>query len=301
MISMKKTSLFICLFALMATFGISQELLCNVSVNASRIQSDKSVFDDMQQNISRYMNFQKWGNDEFEGHERIRCNLQIIVTSRPSPDYFVCTANLQVYRPTYNGTYETIILNIADDKFNFRYVPYQQMTFVDNTFNDNLTALLNFYAYLVLAVDYDTFSPNGGNRFYRKAQSIVNLANSGTDERGWKSNEDNRNRYWLMENMMNSSYKSYHDILYKYHRQGLDQMGENPAKARTAIMGCIKDLQQLNRQNPLLLLTKTFLDAKDGELVKVFKNAFVNDKKQFVEVMQDIDPSNIAQYNSVME
>ncbi|NJK27616.1 MAG: DUF4835 family protein, partial [Coleofasciculaceae cyanobacterium SM2_3_26] len=116
----------------------------------------------------RYINYQKWGADEFQGFERIRCNLQIIVTDRPSPDYFTCTANLQVYRPAYNTTYETLLLNIQDERFHFRYVPFQQMTFVDNTYNDNLTALLNFYAYLILAFDYDSYAPTAACPIFRR-------------------------------------------------------------------------------------------------------------------------------------
>ncbi|RMG59587.1 MAG: DUF4835 family protein [Bacteroidetes bacterium] len=279
----------------------AQELLCNVSIDAGRIQSDRTVFEDMQQNISRYINFQKWGTDEFQAQERIRCNLQIVVTNRPAPDYFQCTANLQVYRTAYNTTYETLSLNIQDERFNFRYVPYQQMVFVDNTYNDNLTALLNFYAYIILGFDYDSYAPNGGVPYFRKAQEIVNLASSASQEIGWRSSETNRNRYWLVENLMNSSYRSFHSIMYKYHRQGLDMMESNPAQARRAIMDSLRELQRLSRQNPLLMLLKVFLDAKDDELVKVFQNAFVNDKKEFVQLMQDLDPSNMARYNSVME
>ncbi|TAE56227.1 MAG: DUF4835 family protein [Bacteroidetes bacterium] len=278
----------------------AQELLCNVTIDAGRIQSDRSVFEDMQQSISRYLNFQKWTSDEFQGTERIRCNLQIIVTDRPAPDYFVCTANLQVYRPTYNSSYETLILNVADNSFAFRYVPFQQMVFVDNSYQDNLTALLNYYAYLIIGMDYDTFSPNGGAPYFRKAQEIANQAASASQESGWRPQESNRNRYWVTEGLLNSSYASFHNILYRYHRQGLDQMESNPAQARRAITDSLRDLQRLSRQNPLLVLLKTFLDAKDDELVKVYTTAFINDKQAFVEIMQDVDPSNLARYNSVM-
>ena len=152
--------------------GLSaQELLCNVSVDASRIQSDRSVFQDMQQNISRYLNFQKWTQDEFKGTERIRCSITIVISDRPSPDYFIGQLNLQVYRPVYNTNYETLVLNIADNDFDFRYVPYQNLVFVDNTFNDNLTALLNFYAYIILGFDYASFGTNGGIPFFLELHS----------------------------------------------------------------------------------------------------------------------------------
>ncbi|MDX2284437.1 MAG: DUF4835 family protein [Bacteroidia bacterium] len=279
----------------------AQELLCNVSIDAGRIQSDRSVFEDMQRNIANYLNSQRWTPDEFQGYERIRCNLQIIVTQRPQPDFFVCTANLQVYRPAYNSTYETLLLNVQDPAFSFRYVAFQNLVFVDNTYTDNLTALLNFYAYLILGFDYSSFSPEGGMPWFRKAQEILNQAGSSAAESGWRSNEDTRNRYWVIENLMNSSYKGFHTILYKYHRQGLDLMESSPDQGRRAIMECVKELQKLNQQNPLLVVNRMFLNSKDEELVRIFKNAFVNDQKEFVQVMQEIDPANMAKYNSVLE
>ncbi|MEL6848950.1 MAG: DUF4835 family protein [Bacteroidota bacterium] len=279
----------------------AQELLVNVSIDASRIQSDKSIFDDMQKSISEYFNFQSWSGDEYLAHERIRCNLQIIVSQRPSPDYFVAKINLQVYRPVYGTSYETMVLNLSDSKFNFTYVPFQQMTFVDNTYNDNLTSLLNYYAYLILGFDYDTFSPGGGTRFFQKAREIVNLAGSASGESGWRSNEDDRNRYWIVENILNSRYRAYHDVLYKYHRQGLDRMDQQPAQARRAIIDALKELERIQQQNPRLVLTRLFLDSKSGELVKAFSKAFANDKQEFISVMEKVDPSNISTYEAVMK
>lgn len=283
------------------TLGHAQELLCNVNIDASRIQSDRSVFEDMERNISDYLNFNEWTDDKFESYERIRCNLQIVVMDRPSPDYFVCEANLQVFRPVFNTTYETVVVNLRDPNFNFRYVAFQNLQFVQNAYTDNLTALLNFYAYMMLGFDYGSFALNGGMPFFQKAQEMVNLASSASGERGWKSNQSNRNRYWLMENLLNTRYKAFHQLLYEYHRKGLDQMESDDQQARKAITTALRALQQLNRQNPLLLLNKTFLDAKQNELVKVYQNALINQKREFVEMMQDVDPSNMAQYSSVME
>lgn len=290
----------LCLFT--APLVISaQELLCNVSVNASRIQSDKQVFEDMQKTLSEYVNFNTWTNDAYETQERIRANIQIVINERPTPDYFVGRATIQLYRPAYNSTYETLLLNINDNSFSFNYVPFQQLQFVENTYKDNLTALLNYYVYLILGFDYDSFSPNGGNPYFRKAQEIVNLAVSQANEKGWRSNEDQRNRYWIIENLTNSRYRKFHDVLYKYHREGLDMMESDPAKGRKAILESLRFMKDLNRQNPLLVLTKMFLDAKDKELVKVFTEAFPNDKQEFIQIMQDIDPSNIGQYNTVIK
>jgi hypothetical protein len=279
----------------------AQELLCNVNVDASRIQSDRTVFEDMQQNISRYLNFQKWTETNYEGFERIRCNLQIVVVERPSPDFFVCNATIQVFRPTFNSTYETLLVNLQDAQFSFTYVPFQQMVFVDNTYSDNLTALLNFYAYLILGFDYDSYELNGGMPYFRKAQDILNQAGSAAREPGWRSSDGNRNRFWLMDGLMNNAYQSFHAAVYKYHRKGLDQMESSPAQGRRGIMESLRDVQAIYRQNPLSVLLKTFLDAKDRELVRIFTNAFANDKQTFVELMQEIDPSNSEQYSKVIQ
>lgn len=298
---MRNCLLLLFLFVFTCYSSQAQELLCNVRIDATQIQSDRSVFDDMQKNISEYLNFNEWTNDQFGPAERIRCSFQIVVRDRPSPDYFVCEANIQVFRPVYGTTYETVLVNLRDVNFNFRYVAYQNLQFIQNTYNDNLTALLNFYAFVILGYDYDSFSPSGGMPYFQKAQEMVNLAGSATNEVGWKSNQSNRNRYWIMENLMNNRYRGFHQLIYAYHRQGLDLMGENDQKARTNISNALRTLQQLNRQNPLLLLTKNFLDAKQNELISVFKNAIINQKKEFIEIMQDVDPSNLAEYNRVME
>ena len=280
---------------------IAQELLCNVSINASRIQSDKQVFDDMQKTFSEYINFKTWTSDVFDSQERIRANIQIVISNRPTADYFVAQATIQLYRPAYNSTYETLLLNLSDNNFNFNYVPFQQLTFVDNVYRDNLTALLNFYVYLILGFDYGSYSPNGGNLYFRKAQEIVNLASSQANEQGWRSSESQRNRYWIVENLTNSRYRRFHDVLYKYHREGLDMMESDVNKGRKAIMETLRTMKDLSRQNPLLVLSKVFLDAKDKELVKVFSEAFPNDKQEFIQIMQDLDPSNIGQYSSIMK
>lgn len=290
-----------CLFLLLSSLIPlqGQELLVNVSVDGRQIQGDKQIFDDMEQNISRYINFQRWGGDQFEAFERVRCNLQIIVNARPSADKFNCTANLIVYRPVLNSTYETITLNISDPEFNFNYVPQQQMQFFDNVFNDNLTALLNFYAYIILGFDYDSFSNNGGDPFFKKAFELVSIASTASQDLGWRSNENQRNRFWLIENITNSRYSLFHDVMYTYHRQGLDLMDSNAAKGRISILKALENMQELSEQNPLLRLIRMFLDAKDDELVGIFGKAFPADQNKFLELMNDLDPSNMKAYESI--
>ena len=293
-----RSFLFALFFSSLASLS-AQELLVNVSIDASRITSDRSVFEDLQQAISQYFNFQQWTSDKFESQERIRANFQLVVQSRPAPDQFVCQMNLQVYRPVFNTTYETLLLNHSDRNFSFTYVQFQPLQRIENTFNDNLTSLLNYYAFIMLALDYDSYAPSGGAVYVQKAQDILNLAGSSAQESGWQASEDNQNRYWLVENLQNSRYRSFHEAMYKYHRQGLDQMETAPAQGRKAILAALKDIQRLHQQDPILMLTRVFLNSKKDELVKVFQGAFVNDKNEFLQIMQEIDPANIGTYNAV--
>jgi hypothetical protein len=280
----------------------AQELFCTVSIDYNRVaQGDKMIFQDMQRAFSEYLNFQKWTEDEFAVNEKIRCNFRIIINERPTSDYFKGTANIQIFRPAFNSTYESVIVNLSDKAFNFKYVQSQPLQFVDNSYTDNLTALLNFYANIILGFDYATFGKNGGNNYFQKAMDWVNLSNA-SQEPGWTSNSTSQNnRYWLAENLTNRSYAAFQTVLYKYHRQGIDQMVENLPRSRRAVMEAAREMQRLNKQRPLLFITRIFLDAKDDEMIKIFNDAFVNDKKAFIEIMEDLDPSNLEKYQNIMK
>ncbi len=279
--------------------GMGQEFFCSVSINSSRIQGDQQVFEDIRRSISEYINDYKWAEDQFEHFERIRWQLRIIVNNRPTADYFKCTASITVYRPIYGSTEETVTLRISDPNFDFNYVAQQQMPHVDNTYQDNLTALLNFYSYIVLALDYDSFGENAGEVYYGKAQDILNLATN-SNESGWKSTDSQQNRYWLLENMTNTRYKAFHEAIYAYHREGLDLMVEDVNKGRTGILEALRGFAELRRQNNLLFLLRIISDTKKSELVNIFKGALPNQKQEFVSIMEEVDPSNASDYGSVM-
>ncbi|MEL6695293.1 MAG: DUF4835 family protein [Bacteroidota bacterium] len=293
-------STFISLFLLLSTQA--QELLVNVTVNAQGATNDQNVYQDLEDNIRNYFNTTAFTTDKYEGFERIRVNMAILIRQRPSSDRFICRATLQVYRPAYNSTYESISLFYRDDDFNFNYVPYQSLNYAENTYTDNLTAMLNFYAFLILGFDYASFGPLGGVPYFQQARDIVNLANGVATESGWKSSENNRkNRFWLTDALLNNTYRPFQQIIYKYHRQGIDQMVVNPVRGRKAILESLRELQRLNRLGARLYIVRMFLDAKNAELVKVFQEAPLNDKKEFVNIMADVDPTNQTKYNSVLE
>lgn len=279
----------------------SQPLFCQVSVNyAQAAQSDRQIYQDMQRDFTEYFNFQAWSDDKFEQVERIRARINIVIKDRPSADQFRAQANIVVYRPIFNSTYESVIANINDQFFNFNYIQGQPLQFVENNYTDNITALMNYYSYIIVGLDYASYSPNGGNPYFRKALQMVEFAQAANDDQGWTTRGLNRfNRYWLAENLNNSSLSTYQDVLYKYHRQGLDQMADNLPKARRAVLDCVRDMQRLNRKKPLMYVTRMFLDSKRDELLSIFRNAFVNDQKAFVEIMVDLDPRNAEKYNSL--
>ncbi|MFN0202718.1 MAG: DUF4835 family protein [Bacteroidia bacterium] len=288
-------------FLLLTQFSaFSQELLCKVTINATQVQGDKEVFDNMQNAITRYLNLTKWTNDSYEPNERIKCFINIVITKRDL-DNFNATVNIRSVRPVYNSTYETSVANLSDKDFSFVYIPFQELQFSDNTYTDNLTSLLNYYAYMIIGLDYNSFSANGGTPYFQKAQVIADLAgaaNSG--DGGWSSTGNIKNRYWLAENMLNTSYKGFHTCMQKYYREGLDKMESDPMKGRKAILDAVKEMQKVYKQNPMLYCIRIFFDAKSEEMISVFGKALMPDKTAFLQLMQEMDPGNNA-YNAIMD
>ena len=205
----------------------SQELDCQVSVTAPQISgSDKRIFETLQTAIYEFMNNRKWSSYNFRMEERIECTMLITVTDRMAPDDFKGTINLVLRRPIYNSAYNSILLNWIDKDFQFHYVEYQPLNYAENTFTANLTSVLAYYANIFLGLYFDSFSDNGGNPFFDKAQSIVNTAQN-AQETGWKGFESQKNRFWLVENYLNPAYSNLRDFSYRFHRLGLDQMYGN--------------------------------------------------------------------------
>jgi hypothetical protein len=289
-------------FALSSAYLFAQTpLLFTVNIDATQVQGDKQIIQNMKDGITRYLNQTQWTTDQFEANERIKCFIQIIITKRDL-DNFTATANIRFVRPTYNSTYESVVINLSDKYFNFTYIPFQELQYTENSYNDNLTALLNFYAFMVLGLDYDSFSASGGMTYFQKAQEIATLAAANGGEDSWRSNSNpTSGRHWLVENMMNSSYKSFHTFMYKYYREGLDKMESDPAKGRKAILESMKEVQKLNKQNTLLRCVRMIFDAKTDELISVFTKGVTNDKNEFLQIVQEIDPLNMSNYAKIME
>ncbi len=293
------------LFILLAGLGIhslkAQELNCQVTVLSPQIQSsDKKVFTTLQTAIYEFINNTKWTGDKFLNQERIECSMQITINERPSNDDFKGTIQVQSTRPIFKGSYNSPVFNFNDENFNFRYLEYQPLEYNESGNTSNLTSILAYYAYMILGIDYDTYSPLGGSPYFLKAQAIVNNAQAG-GEKGWKAFEGTRNRYWLSENMLNPIYRPLRQLNYDYHRKGLDLMTEKKDDAVRTIADGIVSLQKVHREKPSSLLMQVFFTAKSDEIVNIFSQAFPDMKNRVKTTLDEIDPANMNKYEKILK
>ncbi|MEI6695276.1 MAG: DUF4835 family protein [Bacteroidota bacterium] len=296
---MKKTIIYI-LFAILPSLSFAQEFICNIQVSAPQVQgTDRSVYDNLRTALYEFVNSKTWTNYTYKQEEKIECSIIITVNERISQDEFKGTINLQLRRPVYRTSYNSVLLNYIDKDFQFKYVEFQTIDYVDNTFTSNLTSVIAYYCYVYLGMDFDSFSPNGGSPYFEKAQNIVNLAQN-TPEKGWKSFESQKNRFWLVENLMNSAYSSVRQANYKYHRLGLDAMYDNIETGRTAIAESIELLRKAYREKPGLFSIQLFMDAKSDEIVNIFSKASPQDKAKIINNLIEIDPANASKYQGIL-
>ncbi len=298
---MKKIFFTIGLIAGMFWAGQTQELRCNISISAERIQgANRNIFRTMQADLYEFMNNRKWTDNVYTQEERIQCNIFIHLEEQISSDEFKGSIQVQLRRPVFNSTYETTLLNIKDNDFQCRYVEFQPMDFNETNNRDNLTNILAFYAYVILGFDYDSFSPEGGTPYFEKAQAIINNSQNAR-EKGWKAFESERNRYWLIENILNKSYSPMRSCLYTYHRLGLDLMSDKTEEGRTNIAESLRSVQQVFRRRPSLYILQIFFDAKSDELVNIFSKSYPDERNRVAAILNEVDPSNGAKYQKITE
>lgn len=284
-----------------STLTRGQEFRCNVSVSSSRIEGTyKQIFESMRKDIYEFMNNRKWSDNVFTMDERIECTLFIQITDQLSADEFKGTMQVQLNRPIFNSSYTTTILNIKDNDLQFRYVEFQPMEF-DETSNTNpLTNILAYYANIILGFDYDTYSPLGGTNYFQKARDIVNKSQNAR-EKGWRAFEGNYNRFWLVENLTNKAYGPFRELMYRYHRLGLDLMSEKPDIGRAEIADAIINMQRVYRAKPDTYINRIFFDAKSDEIVNVFSKGSTDEKGRVMTILTECDPSNSGKYQRIME
>lgn len=299
----KINQLFSILVLLLFTSTIvqAQELRCNISVNSNKLTSaNKNVFRTMQADLYEFMNNKKWTKHNYTNAERIECSITIQITRQLSSNEYEGTLNIQSKRPVYNSSYKTTILNVQDEYFRFKYEEYQTIEYAETDNKDNLTSVLAYYAYVILGFDYDTFSLNGGTEYLEKARQIVNESQNAVGAKnGWKAFESDYNRYWLVENMLNKSYSSYRECLYRYHRKGLDAMADGVEAGRAEIADCLKLIQKVFRTRSKLYITQVFFDAKSSELVSLFSQSYPDEKNRVIQLLSECDPSNSSRYEAI--
>ncbi len=279
--------------------SVSQELDCKVTINSTQIAgTDKRVFDAMQTAIYEFMVTRKWTNETFKIEERIDCSILINITERIGADEFRGTLQIQARRPVFKTSYNSALLNFNDNDIVFKYTEAQPLEFVENTYLGNLTSILGFYAYLVIGLDYDSFSLNGGTPYLQKALAIVNNAQS-SGYQGWKAFDSNNNRYWLINNMLDATFVSMREAMYNIHRKGLDIMADNKDAGRAVILESLVELKKVHQVKPLSFSLQVFFIAKADEIVNVFCGGFPDEKAKVVALLNEIDPTNSNKYTKI--
>lgn len=279
----------------------AQELEAKVNVNHQKInQSSTAVFDDLQQQLTEFINTRQWTNMQFRKNERIRCTFNIIVNKyNESDNSFECTLSVQSVRPVYNSAYTTTAFSIQDPSFNFRFQQYDKLEFRPDVIDNELTALIAYYSYLIIGIDNDTMSPLGGTDALTVAQSIVNNAQS-FPSKGWKAFDDSKNRYAIINDMLDSGMEPFRRMQYKYYRDGLDIMAENADRGRAAITEAIGLLQKSHENKSLSSLPQVFTDIKADELVNIYKGKGTTaEKEKIVEILSNINASKNSSWRQM--
>ncbi len=284
-------------FLFISTLSFSQDLNARVQILAPQIpNANKRIIDVLEISIKDFLNNRRWTSDALQPQERIDCNFVITITEWDgSSSNFKAEAQIQSNRPIYNSNYNSTILNLNDKEFTFSYSEGQALDFSDQNYLTNLTSLLAFYAYIITGMDYDTFSKLGGTPSFQKAQTVLNIAQNAPNI-GWKAHENLRNRFWLIENLMNKAYNPIRESMYEYHRDGLDVMAENPSKGRKAIYALLPQLQKIDKQKQGAVLNQVFFTAKSDELINVLSNAEPQEKLKAFSILSVVDPANSLKY-----
>lgn len=282
----------------------AQELNARVTVNSSRIGTsvNKNTFQSLQTALNTFLNTRKWTVDNFLPNEKIDCNFLLNLQPTNDANVYSASLSIQAGRPIFNSSYLSPLINFQDADVIFKYVDFQQLEFNENRVSgtdglvSNLTAIFAYYANMVIAFDYDSYSQRGGVPYFQKAQNIVNNAPEARGISGWKAFDGTRNRYWLVENMQNSRYAIMHDIYYNYYRKAGDKLYEDENVARVEMLNVLNQLSSFNADNINTMINQFFFQGKANELIKIFSKASPQDKARASELLQKIDITNAARY-----
>ena len=293
------------ILALLAVLGVhAQELQVKVSVNHSQIQgTDNSVFENLQQTIEQFMNERAWTDLQFQKNERIQCNLNLTVNKYlRDENRFECTALIQANRPVFNAAYNTTLYNNRDANFNFVFQQFDQLNFAEENIDNQLTALLAYYALLMIGLDLDSFAPMGGTDVLQRCLVLVNNAQN-LGFTGWKSFEDNRNRFAVINDYMDEGMKPFRQLQYDYYRKGLDEMTNNAERGRTEISAALEsDLKQAHENKPMSLLPQIWTDYKKDELANIYKGKGTQKEKQRIyDILMGLNASQNNSWEAIKQ
>ena len=281
-----------------------QELRARINVISNRVGGnvDKKTFQTLQTALNNFINNRKWTTDNFSPEEKVDCSFLLNLESGSEANVYKASLTIQSARPVFNSTYLSPIINFQDNEIIFKYAEFQQLEFNENRvagtdpLASNLTAVIAYYINIILGLDYDSFSPRAGNVYFQKAQNIVNNAPEGRSISGWKAFDGTRNRYWLIENLLNSRYTLIHDAYYNFYRLGMDKLYEDELGARNQILNVLSLLNNFNTDNPNTMILQFFLQGKTQELIKIFSKASPQEKTRALEYLERLDISNSTKY-----
>lgn len=292
---MHKLVVFVFLLAL--SFTQAQELNCSVKVNSERITSaNQQIFKTLETSLNEFVNKSKWSTREFKNNERIDCSMFINV-SEFNNNVFTATIQVQASRPVLNSTYSTPILNVNDKDFTFRYVEFENLFFNPNSFDSNLVSVVAFYAYMILALDADSFEPQGGNEYLEIAQNIVSVSQSGG--KGWSQSDGLQNRFFLVNDMLSNTFDPIRLGFYEYHTQGLDLMANDLPRGKEGVKNAILTLSKINSVRPNAYLTRVFFDTKADEILSVFSGGPKVDITDLVDNLNRVSPLNASNWSKI--
>ncbi len=289
------------LFSLCVVGNIyAQEFNASVQVSAPQLQqTNREKFQELRKGLYELINERHWTNYSLKIDERIECTIAITITEEVSSDEYRGRINLVLKRPVYGTSYNTTVLNYVDNDFQFEWQEGAPIEFSESSFSSNLTGVIAYYIYIFLGMDFDSYQMMGGSQYFEKAQNIVNMA-QGAREKGWKAFESMKNRYWLAENLNNSSYSSIRKAMYEYHRNGLDKMYDNAENGRQGAMEALLLLQRAHREKPRLFIMQLIMEAKRDEFINIFSDAAPMDKTKAVNILKEIDPSHANDYQKII-
>lgn len=306
---MRNKAILFVVFSFIYLFARSQEIQARLTVNVNKdkvsTQIDRKIFQTLQTVLTNFVNNRKWTNDAFQTSEKIQCNFLLNINDVVGTNVYRATLTVQAARPAYNSTYQCPLINFIDDNIVFRYVEFQPVEFNENRIQgsdalvSNLTAVFAYWIYVILGLDYDSFSLRGGDQYFLKAQNIVNYAPESSEISGWKNFESQRNRYWLAENFNSNRFALFHDAVYSYYRHGMDLLFDNEDEARNGVLNCLNYLSTIDKENPNSMLMQFFFQGRSQEIVKVFSKAKKDVKDRALNHLLKLDITNARLYNDL--